>query len=72
MTKTRAQVKWDSFTLPLSNGNLGIIDPKAQYEALITELLMRRLSPGATLEGNPETPHGPNPTPSPCQRSKEP
>jgi hypothetical protein len=28
-SNTRAKVKWDSFTLPLSSGGLGIIDPKA-------------------------------------------
>ncbi len=27
-SKTRAKVKWDSLTLPLSDDSLGIIDPK--------------------------------------------
>jgi hypothetical protein len=28
-SNTRAKVKWDYFTLPLSSNGLGIIDPKA-------------------------------------------
>lgn len=43
-SNTRAKVKWDSITLPLSNGGLGIINPKTQLEALLTKLLVRRLS----------------------------
>jgi len=27
--RTQAKAKWDSLTLPFSNGSLGIIDPKA-------------------------------------------
>ncbi|CAM6042157.1 unnamed protein product [Sphagnum compactum] len=44
--KTRAKVKWDTLTLPLSHGSLGVIDPKAQSEALLAKLLVRGLSPG--------------------------
>jgi len=46
VSNTRAKVKWDSLTLPLSNGGLGIIDPKAQSEALLAKLLVRGLAPG--------------------------
>jgi hypothetical protein len=45
-SNTRAKVKWDFLTLPLSSGGLRIIDPKAQSEALLTKLLMRGLAPG--------------------------
>jgi hypothetical protein len=45
-SNTRAKVKWDSLTLPLSSGDLGIIDPKAQSEALLAKLLVRGLAPG--------------------------
>jgi hypothetical protein len=45
-TSVRAKVKWDSLTLPIPNGGLGIIDPKAQSEALLTKLLVRGLAPG--------------------------
>jgi hypothetical protein len=44
-SNTRAKVKWDSITLPLSNGGLGIINPKTQLEALLTKLLVRGLTP---------------------------
>jgi hypothetical protein len=42
-SNTRAKVKWDSFTLPLSNSGVGIIDPKAQSETLLANLLVRGL-----------------------------
>jgi hypothetical protein len=42
---TRAKVKWDSLTLPLSSDSLGIIDPKAQSETFLAKLLVRRLAP---------------------------
>jgi hypothetical protein len=44
--KTQAKVKRDSLTLPFSNKGLGIINPKAQSEALLAKLLVRGLSPG--------------------------
>jgi hypothetical protein len=44
-SNTWAKVKWDSLILPLSNGRLGIIDPKAQLEALFAKFLVRGLSP---------------------------
>ncbi len=40
-TNVRAKVKWDTFTL-----SMGIIDPKAQSEALLAKLLVRGLAPG--------------------------
>jgi len=40
--KSRSKVKWDFVTLP--SGGLGIINPKAQCEALLAKLLMRGLS----------------------------
>jgi hypothetical protein len=40
VSKTWAKVKWDSLMLPLSCGDLGIIDPKVQSEALLTKLLI--------------------------------
>jgi hypothetical protein len=45
-SNTWAKVKWDSLTLSLSSGDLGIIDPKAQFEALFAKLLVRGLAPG--------------------------
>jgi hypothetical protein len=42
----RAKVKWDTLTLPTTQGGLGIIDPKAQSKALLAKLLIRGLSPG--------------------------
>jgi hypothetical protein len=45
-SNTRAKVKWDSLTLPLSSGGLGIIDPKAQFETLLAKLLMKSLALG--------------------------
>jgi len=45
-SNTWAKVKWDSLTLPLSSGGLGIIDPKAQSKALLAKLLVRGLAPG--------------------------
>jgi len=38
-------VKWDTFTLPIAKGGLGIIDPKTQSEALLAKLLVRGLVP---------------------------
>jgi hypothetical protein len=45
-SNTWAKVKWDSLTLPLFNGGLRIIDPKAQSEALFAKLLVKGLAPG--------------------------
>jgi len=45
-SNTRAKVKWDSLTLPLSSDSLGIIDPKAQSEAFFPKLLVKGLAPG--------------------------
>ncbi len=42
----RAKVKWDTLTLPITQGGLGIIDPEAQSEALLAKLLIRGLAPG--------------------------
>jgi hypothetical protein len=42
----RAKVRWETLTLPASQGGLGIIDPKAQSEALLAKLMIRGLSPG--------------------------
>ncbi len=42
----RAKVKWETLTLPAAQGGLGIIDPKAQSEALLAKLLIRGLAPG--------------------------
>lgn len=46
-SKTRAKVKRDIVTLPLSCGGLGIIDPKTQLEALLAKLLVRGLALGS-------------------------
>ncbi len=43
---TCAKVKWDILTLPTTQGRLGIIDPKAQSEALLAKLLIKGLAPG--------------------------
>jgi hypothetical protein len=45
-TNARAKVKWDTLSLPISKGGLGIIDPKMQSKALLTKLLVRGLTPG--------------------------
>jgi hypothetical protein len=45
-SNTWAKVKWDSLTLPLSSGGLGIIDPKAQSEAFLAKILVKGLAPG--------------------------
>jgi hypothetical protein len=42
----RAKVKWETLVLPISQGGLGIIDPKTQSEALLAKLLIRGLAPG--------------------------
>jgi hypothetical protein len=42
----RAKVKWDTMVMPTSRGRLGIIDPRAQSEALLAKLLTRGLTPG--------------------------
>jgi len=42
----RAKVKWETLVLLISQGGLGIIDPKAQSEALLAKLLVRGLAPG--------------------------
>ncbi len=38
-------MKWDTLTLPIAKGGLGIIDPKSQSEALLAKLLVRGLAP---------------------------
>jgi len=42
----RAKVRWDTLTLPTSQGGLGITDPKAQSEALLAKLFIKGLAPG--------------------------
>jgi hypothetical protein len=42
----RAKVKWNTMVIPITQGGLGIIDPKAQSEALLAKLLTRGLAPG--------------------------
>ncbi len=42
----RAKVKWETLVLQISQGGLGIIDPKTQSEALLAKLLVRGLAPG--------------------------
>ncbi len=42
----RAKVKWETLTLLATQGGLGIIDPQAQFEALLAKLMIRGLSPG--------------------------
>jgi hypothetical protein len=42
----QAKVKWDTLTLPIAKGGLGIIDPKTQSEALFAKLLVKGLAPG--------------------------
>jgi hypothetical protein len=42
----RAKVKWSTMVIPITQGGLGIIDPKAQSEALLAKLLTRGLTPG--------------------------
>jgi hypothetical protein len=55
-TNARAKVKWETLVLPTSQGGLGIIDPKAQSEALLAKLLVKGLCSGRrTLEGTPKT-----------------
>jgi hypothetical protein len=41
----RAKVKWETLMLPVTQGGLGIIDPKTQSEALLAKLLVRGLAP---------------------------
>ncbi len=38
-------MKWDTLTLPITKGGLGIIDPKTQSEVLFAKLLVRGLAP---------------------------
>jgi hypothetical protein len=45
-TPVRAKVKWDTLSFPISKWGLGIIDPKTQFEALLTKLLVRGFAPG--------------------------
>jgi hypothetical protein len=45
-TLAQAKVKWDTLTLPIAKGGLGIINPKTQSEALLAKLLVRGLAPG--------------------------
>jgi len=42
----RAKVKWSTMVIPITQGGLGIIDPKAQSETLLAKLLTRRLALG--------------------------
>ncbi len=44
-TPARTKVKWDILTLPISEGGLGIIDPKTQSKALLAKLLIKGLAP---------------------------
>jgi len=44
--RTREKVKWDSLTFTFLSKGLGIINPKAQSEALFAKLLVRGLSLG--------------------------
>jgi hypothetical protein len=46
VANARAKVKWETLVLPISQGGLGIIDPKTQSEALLAKLLVRGLAPG--------------------------
>jgi len=46
ISNARAKVKWETLTLPTTQGGPGIIDPKAQSEALLAKLLVRGLAPG--------------------------
>jgi hypothetical protein len=41
-----AKVKWDMLALPITQGGLGVIDPKSQSEALLAKLFVRGLAPG--------------------------
>jgi len=45
-TNARAKVKWETLVLSISQGGLGIIDPKTQLEALLAKFLIRGLAPG--------------------------
>ncbi len=45
-SNARAKVKWETLVLPTAQGGLGIIDPKAQSEALLAKLFVRGLEPG--------------------------
>ncbi len=40
------KVKWSTMVIPITQGGLGIIDPKAQSEALLAKLLTKGLAPG--------------------------
>ncbi len=44
-SNARAKVKWETLVLPTAQGGLGIIDPKAQSEALLAKLFIRGLAP---------------------------
>ncbi len=41
--KMRVKIKWDFITFPIYKGGLGIIDPKAQVEALLAKLVVHGL-----------------------------
>ncbi len=41
----RTKVRWDTLTLPTSQGGLGVTDPKAQSKALLAKLFIRGLVP---------------------------
>ncbi len=45
-SNARAKVKWETLVLPTDQGGLGIIDPKAQSEALLAKLFVKGLTPG--------------------------
>jgi hypothetical protein len=42
---THAKVKWDTLALLTTQGGLGVIDPKSQFEALMAKLFVRGLAP---------------------------
>ncbi len=42
---TQAKVKWETLALPLTQGGLGVTDPKSQSEALLAKLMIRGLAP---------------------------
>jgi hypothetical protein len=42
----RVKVKWSTMVILITQGGLGIIDPKAQSEALLAKLLTKGLAPG--------------------------
>jgi hypothetical protein len=45
VANARAKVKWETLVLPISQGGLGIIDPKTQSKALLAKLFVRCRNP---------------------------